>query len=58
MKLHWAKRSGGSEKQFHDALRVYEVQFQLLNVNYMTHWVKNLGQTDLWEQLVSDADPL
>ena len=30
-KLKWAKESGGSEKQFVDALRVYEVQFEKLS---------------------------
>lgn len=35
MKLKWAKLSGGSEKQFTDALRVYEVQFDNINNNYI-----------------------
>jgi len=30
MKLRWSKMSGGSEKQFIDALRVYEVSLQAL----------------------------
>lgn len=35
MKLKWAKLSGGSEKQFTDALRVYEVQFDNIDNNYI-----------------------
>ena len=35
MKLHWANLSGGSEKQFTDALRVYEVQYGNLDLNYI-----------------------
>lgn len=30
MKLKWTKLSGGSEKQFTDALRVYEIQQKIL----------------------------
>ena len=33
-KLHWAKECGGSEKQFTDALRVYEMQYSLLDMEY------------------------
>ncbi len=35
-KLRWAKLSGGSEKHFIDALRVYEVQFGVLDLDYLT----------------------
>src|SRR5215210_1932872 len=34
MKLRWAKLSGGSEKQFTDALRVYEFQYGKLDIGY------------------------
>lgn len=37
-KLKWAKESGGSEKQFIDALRVYEVQY---------------GKIDTYEELLN-----
>ncbi|HEY2725701.1 MAG TPA: hypothetical protein VGI61_00895, partial [Parafilimonas sp.] len=33
-KLKWVKLSGGSEKQFTDALRVYELQYTNLDFNY------------------------
>jgi hypothetical protein len=39
MKLKWAKLSGGSEKQFTDALRVYEIQYVNLDLSYMETWV-------------------
>ena len=38
-KLHWARESGGSEKQFDDALRVYELQHEQLDSKYLEHWV-------------------
>lgn len=42
MKLRWAKLSGGSEKQFTDALRVYEVQHANLDLNYLEAWSQTL----------------
>jgi hypothetical protein len=38
-KLRWSKLSGGSEKQFVDALRVYEVQYHILDRDYLEEWV-------------------
>lgn len=35
-KLRWAALSGGSEKQFIDALRVYEVQSGKLDMEYLS----------------------
>jgi hypothetical protein len=57
MKLQWAKQAGGSEKQFRDALRVYEVQFRKLDIPYVEHWVSRLGIGELWAQLLSEARP-
>jgi hypothetical protein len=34
-KLRWAKLSGGSEKQFTDAMRVYEIQYGILDLSYL-----------------------
>jgi len=56
-KLHWAELSGGSEKQFLDALRVYEVQCEHLDVAYCTTWARELGVTMLWERMVAEAVP-
>jgi hypothetical protein len=55
-KLRWAKLSGGSEKQFTDALRVYEVQFGKLDLNYMERWVKKLDVESLWKRLKEEAE--
>jgi hypothetical protein len=55
-KLRWAKLSGGSEKQFTDALRVYEMQRERLDLNYLTQWATRLGVEALWEQLKAAAE--
>ena len=55
-KLRWAKLSGGSEKQFTDALRVYGVQYGKLNIDYLKHWVKELDVESLWKRLVNEAE--
>ncbi len=57
-KLRWAKLSGGSEKQFTDALRVYEVQYENLDIPYLEHWVEKLDIKELWEKLRDMAQPL
>jgi len=55
-KLRWAKLSGGSEKQFTDALRVYEVQHGKLDIDYLEHWVKKLDVESLWKRLTDKAE--
>ncbi|MBU0567025.1 hypothetical protein KJ693_08715 [bacterium] len=57
-KLRWAKLSGGSEKQFVDALRVYEVQYGKLDIDYLKDWAKKLDIEPLWERLMSEAEPV
>ena len=57
-KLRWATLSGGSEKQFTDALRVYEVQFSELDVPYIEYWIHHLVLESLWKRLVAEAEPL
>ena len=54
-KLRWAKLSGGSEKQFTDALRVYEVQYRRLDLDYLEHWAKRLDVESLWKRLTDEA---
>jgi hypothetical protein len=54
-KLRWAKLAGGSEKQFTDALRVYELQRDKLDRNYLEYWAGVLGVEVLWEQLKAVA---
>ena len=55
-KLRWAKLSGGSEKQFIDALRVYEVQRRKLDMEYLELWVKKLDVAPLWRKLLHEAE--
>ncbi len=55
-KLRWAKLSGVSEKQFTDALRVYEVQYGELDIDYLKHWVKKLDVESLWKRLTDEAE--
>lgn len=58
MKLQWTKLSGGSEKQFTDALRVYEVQYMNLDLSYMEAWSQTLQIKELWEKLKQEAQPI
>jgi hypothetical protein len=55
-KLRWARLSGGSEKQFGDALRVFEVQRPRLDISYLDGWVQALDLTELWRRLLSEAE--
>ena len=57
-KLRWAKMSGGSEKQFQDALRVYEVQFERLDMAYLGKWIHELNLDSLWSRLIEEAETL
>ena len=57
-KLRWAKLSGGSEKQSFDALRVYEVQYGILDIKYINVWADKLQIREAWEKLQQNAQPL
>jgi hypothetical protein len=57
-KLNRAKLSGGSDKQFTDALRVFEVQCDQLDLAYLEQWVEILGLHSLWSRLKDEAVPL
>jgi predicted nucleotidyltransferase len=56
-KLRWAEMSGGSEKQFRDAVGVYEVQLAGLDTSYIDRWAGQLGVSPLWERLRAEAKP-
>ncbi len=58
MKLRWSEMSGGSEKQFTDALRVYEVQFGRLDMEYLDEWAARLGITLLWKRVTDEGRPI
>jgi hypothetical protein len=55
-KLRWCQMSGGSEKQFVDALRVYELQHGVLDHGYIDRYAGKLGVETLWKQLQSSAE--
>jgi hypothetical protein len=57
-KLRWAMLSGGSEKLFTDALRVYEVQAKVLDRAYLEEWIRTLDVTDLWMRLIAQAEEI
>jgi hypothetical protein len=56
-KLVWDQLSGGTEKQFTDALRVYEVQRNKLDMAYLQDWAVRLEVQPSWERLQSAAMP-
>jgi hypothetical protein len=58
MKLRWAAMLGGSEKQFVDALRVYEVQHGRLDESYLDRWAGTLELTDAIGRLRAEAHPI
>jgi hypothetical protein len=57
-KLKWANLSGGSEKQFVDALRVYEVQFENIDREYLETWAATLHVNALLDRLKNEAEIL
>ena len=57
MKLLWCKLSGGSEKQIHDVLRIYELQWDLLDLSYLQKWVTELDLKNLWQRIQDESEP-
>jgi hypothetical protein len=55
-KLRWAKLSGGSEKQYVDALRIYEVQSDNLDLKYLKKWAKILDVESYLFKLIEEAE--
>jgi len=55
-KLRWAKLCGGSEKQFTDALSVFEVQYGKLDLDYINHWAKELDIKSLWKRITDESE--
>lgn len=56
MKLKWAALSGGSEKQFLDALRVYEVQYETIDKKYLAEWSIELGVQSALNRIRNEAE--
>ena len=57
-KLKWTKLSGGSEKHFTDALRVYEVQYGKLDIDYLQHWAEKLDVISLWKRIIDESETI
>lgn len=55
-KLRWAEKSGGSEKQFGDALRIFEVQGSTMVIEYLEEWIERLGLQSWWKRLQVEAE--
>lgn len=58
MKLRWAAMLGGSEKQFVDAVRVYEVQHGRLDESYLDEWAAVLDVAEALSRLRAEAQPI
>jgi hypothetical protein len=58
MKLKWAADAGDSNRQYRDALGVYEVQRARLDLAYVEQWAGLLGLTDAWKRLVAEAEAI
>ena len=58
MKLVWSDLSGGSSKQLGDALRVFEIQFGRLDLEYLQRWASQLRVAPLLDEIRSRAKPL
>ena len=57
-KLKWAQLSGSREKQFADALRVYEIQYGKLDLDYLTNWAQTLNVESALKRLQDTAQIL
>jgi hypothetical protein len=55
-KLLWSKLSGGSKKQYEDALSIFELQCGNLDIEYMDYWSKELDIENLYRKMMSDAE--
>jgi hypothetical protein len=55
-KLVWTLACGESEKHSGDALHVYELQRDQLDIRYVDEWAKTLGVAELWQRLKRDAN--
>ncbi len=56
MKLLWAGQMGESQKHFTDALRVFKVQYEHLDLDYLNRWAGDLGLQDPWTRLQNEAE--
>ena len=54
-KLEWCRLSGGSEVQFKDALGIYDVQRENLDLEYIHKWSEHLGVKYLLSRLMEES---
>ncbi|MFH0921981.1 MAG: hypothetical protein V1913_16655 [Fibrobacterota bacterium] len=54
-KLRWSELCGGSRKHYLDALKVYEVQYPQLNMEYLNDWVRQLHLSAPFNKLIGEA---
>ncbi len=57
-KLYWSELSGYSQKQFIDALRVFEIQQDVLDMEYIDFWVGKLLLNDIFVKLKKEAESI
>jgi hypothetical protein len=57
-KLRWTQQCRASEKHFTDALRVFELQSDRLDLAYLNEWANRLGVIDLWARILAESQPL
>ena len=57
-KMRWVVESGGSEKQFGDALSVFEIQRGKLDLDYLNKWAAVLEVEEIWNRLQNEAEIL
>ncbi len=55
-KLKWAKMMGGSEKQYTDALRIYEIRSKNLDLGYLKLWANKLDVEKLLAKILDNAE--
>lgn len=53
-KLYWSKLSGGSKKHYLDALSVYELQMEILDIDYLEEWARKLEISSLLNSIKND----
>jgi tRNA nucleotidyltransferase/poly(A) polymerase len=56
-KLRWA-HDYESERQYNDALLLYELYAAKLDLRYMLRWIDALKMNSTWEKVLSEAEPL
>lgn len=55
-KLRWSAMSGGSQRQFNDALQVCELQWDVLDKKYLRNWSEKLGVREGWQRVVASLE--